>query len=296
MKRRSRQTALRIERMEPRELLSGLTPAPSTERNEVAGRIVTDALDKATTHDISHVDARLGVLTAKAEARPQRALVKLQADPHARALDAQSHADIATSKAFPRASSLIFNEDQTFSFRVNGQTYVVSGPPNGSWETTFIAGGTLTVTPKLLNTANGFRTEVLDLNFQFGSPLVSMNGGTFNIGPIGLPTNIQVLQKVKWTRLYMYFTHGSDEAVKNIKGNQYFVKGVDPFDKNREVFFRNGGLPLIEYPGFFVLNNFGGAGLSFNADDFRVLNVPTTGQKAVNGMHVDIEVTTRLKG
>jgi hypothetical protein len=70
MNRRCRRTTMQLETMEPRELLSGLTPAPGTETNGLAGRPLTDAVNKASTNGTKHGEAQLGAPTPTVKFAP----------------------------------------------------------------------------------------------------------------------------------------------------------------------------------------------------------------------------------
>jgi hypothetical protein len=255
-KRCLRQMGLQIETMEPRALLSGLTAAPHAETNVVARHAVTDVLDNGMSHHIGHRDAGLG---------------------------SRSHLGDAASKASPSETSFIFQSGAKFNFRVNSSTQTAAIS-----QTTQFSGYSLTVTPFALARRDGVRPEVLDLNFQYSQPL--MKNGQFSFGPIGLPTNIPVLQKVKLTKLFVYFTYGDEHAIKNIKTWGIFEKGFDPRDPKQEVFFLNGGLPKVVDKSFFVLNVNNGNGYTLFPADFAKMGMQSTGVNAVNGIHIDMEV------
>ena len=65
MSGRRRRITLSVETMESRDLLSGLTPALNIRTSEFVLPKGTDALHRATTHDVRHVDARLGAVMSR---------------------------------------------------------------------------------------------------------------------------------------------------------------------------------------------------------------------------------------
>ncbi len=293
MNRRPRRMDLQLETMEPRELLSGLTPAGKMETNLLAGRILADALNRATAHDVSDVDARQRVLLARSERIAQHALKRLQGNPHASVLAGRLHSGDASSNASPSWTSSIFANFAKFSFRAfNTNTDLLAQIKPGTNTFDGFPNLTLTVTPYPVN--DNFGSEVLDLNFQYNKELLKIrqNGARepdhLTFGPIGAggisPVRIPVQKTVMVTRLYMYFTI-NNVAEPSIKQWGNYIKGTDPLNPSRQVFSLVGGLPFQVNAGgsFYMLNG----NYTLTPSNFAAMGV----SDKVNGMHIDIMVT-----
>jgi hypothetical protein len=276
MQRKPRRLRLQLEALEGRALLSGPGPALNLRVGEIARSTLGGSASAAMTHDLRHGNARLAALTPQEKsAQAEPAVGKRHVGPfHSASAAEKATADLKTS--------LLFKEGAKFGFRAFNSTTTQTARILPDTPQQF-SGFNLTVTPQSLPAEGGFRPEVLDLNFQYASPL--LRNGEFKFGPIGMPENVPVLQSVKITHLYMYFTTNG-QAVSGINTFGIFQKGHDPLDKNQQVFFLNGGLPSPAVRSFFVLRG-RGDGEKLVTADFRKLNVPTT----ANGIHIDVVVT-----
>jgi hypothetical protein len=276
MQKKPRRMRLQLEALEGRGLLSGPGLALKLGVGEIARPTRGDSAPAAMTHDLRHGNDRLAAITPQGKAGQAEPTVgKRPVGPfHSSAAAEKSIADARTS--------LLFRDGATFKFRAFNSTTTQTAKilPNTPQQ---FSGFNLTVTPQSLPAEGGFRPEVLDLNFQYASPL--LRNGEFKFGPIGIPENIPVLQSVKIAKLYLYFTTNG-QAVSGINTFGIFQKGHDPLDKNRQVFFLNGGLPSPAVRSFFALRG-RGEGEKLVTADFPKLNVPTT----ANGIHIDVVVT-----
>jgi len=212
--------ALQIEAMEPRNLLSGLTPVPITDHTPAA----------------------------------PHALVKLQGGSHTSALAGPSHSSGVGSKASsPDAVSKLFQNFATFPVRFNGAEDTAE-----IGNTRKLQGNeTLTVTPIPLN--DGTRSEVLDLDFQTNTARSIFKGNEVKFGPFGNPKvvdkRIPILQKAKLTSVFMYFTTNykpvenikfapglfykiDDNPIPNTSGKVFFVS-VTPQQPAKDLFVFN---------------------------------------------------------
>lgn len=108
-----------------------------------------------------------------------------------------------------------------------------------------------------------------------------------NFGPVGLPENIPVTQKVKVTGVYIYFTLNDQRINNTTTFGPLFKLKADPLDPSRTDLF----LPtdFVADKGFFVLRGVNGSdnGLTLFPADFDKFKIP----KTVNGMHIVITVT-----
>jgi len=192
--------------MESRELLSGLLPSLNTRTSEFAPRDVTDALHKATTHDIRQVDLRLGA--PMPEARAQHALGKLQGERHANVIAGPVRSGGASSKAVPVDDTVQLFKDAAFSVKINQVDYAAEFKPRQTLGTKSPNIWNLTETSPSL--PRGFSGQVFDLYFQNGSGLL---GG--NKPPKSLDiqiSKVKLTQLVAYKEIYFYYTTGPDNT------------------------------------------------------------------------------------
>jgi hypothetical protein len=246
-----------------------------------------------------------GGLAGHHDAHPVAHVAEAQAE-HTHALTDRAGSVEARGKASPLGNKeelfQAFEDGATFGFR-SFNTKTATNPPGGTNLTATIGRSNtydffvLTVTPKPLTST----TEVLDLNFQYNTELLQINGrNELNFGPLGLPPKspespklpkppderIPLTKRVKITGAYIYFTLNGTAINDTATFGDVFTLKQDPLDKARTDLFT--GQPFDAFPRFWVLNgtNNNGQGITVNRTGFSLLKV----NSAVNGMHILIEV------
>ncbi len=251
--------------MESRDLPSGLAGAPHGSWNPVPGHEGALTLTRETPYHVASASDGPGTLSVHGTA---------------------GHALLAEkSGALPLNrntwQSRLFKENAPFQFRaINSSTTQNAQLQLGSQQ---FSGFTLTARPFDLPPKEGRRPELLDFNFQSTTPL--LQNGKFTFGPLGLPTNIPVLQKVKINGIYIYFTQ-DNARINHVKTfGPLFKLKADPLEPGKtDLFIQENA---VVSGGFFVLNGNNGSGLTLVTSDFNNFKIPLT----ANGVHFGIDVS-----
>ena len=260
MKKRLQNVTFQIERLESKDLPSGLAAAPHAALNVVTGHrgsnlAETDALHHA--NDVAHSSGFSAVDGG----------------------GLHSPRNLNAMPAVAGWTSRLFQENASFQFRaINSSATQTARLQLGAQQ---YPGFTLAVRPYDLPPRDGRRPELLDFNFQSTTPL--LQNGKFTFGPLGLPTNIPVLQKVRLTGIYMYFTQNDARINNTTTFGPLFKLKADPLDPKKTDLFLSDDT-LITAGGFYVLNRNGG--FTLLTADFTKFKVPVS----ANGVRIGIEV------
>jgi len=277
--------------MESRALLSGFLPSLNTRTSGFVPRDVTDAMHTATTHEIRQVDARLGALMP--EARAQHALGKPQGDVHASVIGGQVRSGGAARPAVPLDASNLFQPGSSFTVRFNqfpkGPNYparpaeITLRPYAQTW-----TGSTWSLTTTLSTPTSA--GQVLNLHFQNTNGMPDGNKLRIAIGegspnPTPIEFTPKVTPKVRFARVYVYFTTGENMPVKGIRSALDLTVKTAP----------QGGFEVFEQKYKMTGNSFSE---SFTLNDYeaelRALNVlkPKEKPDVVTGIDFGIWVST----
>jgi hypothetical protein len=300
-----RRTVLSIESMESRDLLSGLTPALDLGTSEIVPPGGTEAVAKATSHDIEHVDARHGAVMSVA--RGQGLLGETRGDVHTNVIGGHVHPGIAPSAAVPAVSSL-FDTSATFSVTGLNPTTSTQATQVGFAGFAQNAGNPTTSKVTVTSTSLGRgNSEVLDLFFQrtpVGPSAPPLNvGNTLSVGrPSPIKLNLTGNQKVT-VRYFLYFSTATGIQQTSIDLNKEIRFGgttpVMRVERNplnqTKVFFSLKDETRTARDGTLVLTDFSCCGKFFELGDYtnnlKTLGLVSQPTNPLNGIHFDAVVT-----